>query len=218
MTVTEWLIFIPFEDQVFTFVSLPYFVYEHISSFWKGFRKLHAEIRIIRLFEIGRIWTQNVSSFFFTRQFIHLRFSVPYSCPIWFKLFAHLLLIITSGTFFPFLEFPTIFLKKHRFFMFFCCLLTSILVNHVSITEQGLFFDQTSLTPLATSLPALLAKSCSTYNPMIYALAHPRYRAVSFFRQRKISLWILIHIWICNYTFLWICEEILATKWNCAGC
>jgi len=26
-------------------------------------------------------------------------------------------------------------------------------------------------------LPALLAKSCSTYNPMVYALGHPRYRA-----------------------------------------
>jgi len=45
------------------------------------------------------------------------------------------------------------------------------------VTLQGAYFDQSGLTPLATSLPALLAKSCSTYNPMVYALAHPRYRA-----------------------------------------
>jgi len=45
------------------------------------------------------------------------------------------------------------------------------------VTVQGLFFDQSGLTPLTTSLPALLAKSCSTYNPMVYALGHPRYRA-----------------------------------------
>jgi len=45
------------------------------------------------------------------------------------------------------------------------------------VTIQGLFFDQSGLTPLTTSLPALLAKSCSTYNPMVYALGHPRYRA-----------------------------------------
>jgi len=48
---------------------------------------------------------------------------------------------------------------------------------YCAITVQGLFFDQSSLTPLVTLLPALLAKSCSTYNPMVYALAHPRYRA-----------------------------------------
>jgi len=48
---------------------------------------------------------------------------------------------------------------------------------YMAVTVQGLFFDQTSLTPLVSLLPALLAKSCSTYNPMVYALAHPRYRA-----------------------------------------
>jgi len=48
---------------------------------------------------------------------------------------------------------------------------------YCAVTVQGLFFDQSSLTPLLSTLPALLAKSCSTYNPMVYALGHPRYRA-----------------------------------------
>lgn len=48
---------------------------------------------------------------------------------------------------------------------------------YCAVTVQGLFFDQSSITPLLSTLPALLAKSCSTYNPMVYALGHPRYRA-----------------------------------------
>jgi len=47
---------------------------------------------------------------------------------------------------------------------------------YCAVTVQGLFFDQSSITPLVSMLPALLAKSCSTYNPMVYALGHPRYR------------------------------------------
>jgi len=45
------------------------------------------------------------------------------------------------------------------------------------VVFQGLFGDQSVITPLLSMLPALLAKSCSTYNPMVYALGHPRYRA-----------------------------------------
>jgi len=48
---------------------------------------------------------------------------------------------------------------------------------YCAVTVQGLFFDQSSITPLVSLLPALLAKSASTYNPMVYALGHPRYRA-----------------------------------------
>jgi len=44
------------------------------------------------------------------------------------------------------------------------------------VVFQGLFGDQSVITPLVSMLPALLAKSCSTYNPMVYALGHPRYR------------------------------------------
>lgn len=45
------------------------------------------------------------------------------------------------------------------------------------ITLQGMFFDASIITPLATMLPALLAKTCACYNPMVYALSHPRFRA-----------------------------------------
>jgi len=48
---------------------------------------------------------------------------------------------------------------------------------YCAVNVQGLFFDQTSITPLVSMIPALLAKSCSTYNPMVYALGHPRFRA-----------------------------------------
>jgi len=45
------------------------------------------------------------------------------------------------------------------------------------VNLQGLFFDASKITPLVSMLPAVLAKSCSTYNPMVYALGHPRFRA-----------------------------------------
>jgi len=44
------------------------------------------------------------------------------------------------------------------------------------VTFQGVFLDQTSITPLATMLPALIAKSASGYNPVVYAINHPRFR------------------------------------------
>merc|ERR1719430_2861112 len=47
---------------------------------------------------------------------------------------------------------------------------------YCAVTVQGLFFDQSVITPLVSLLPALLAKSCSTYNPMVYARGHPRFR------------------------------------------
>jgi len=48
---------------------------------------------------------------------------------------------------------------------------------YCAVTVQGLFFDQMLITPLVSTLPALLAKTCSCYNPMVYALGHPRFRA-----------------------------------------
>jgi len=60
---------------------------------------------------------------------------------------------------------------------------------YCAVNVQGLFFDQTPITPLVSLLPALLAKSCSTYNPMVYALGHPRFRAAM---QEHVS-------WCCVY-------------------
>jgi len=47
---------------------------------------------------------------------------------------------------------------------------------YAAVVVQGLFFDQRSLTPLVSMLPALLAKSASVYNPIIYAINHPKFR------------------------------------------
>ena len=74
-------------------------------------------------------YVDNVNHFLFLNKFFriivffsnYIPFSVPSCCPIRFKPFVHLLLIITSCTLFPFLEFPNIFPKKY----IFCALLLS---------------------------------------------------------------------------------------------
>lgn len=43
---------------------------------------------------------------------------------------------------------------------------------------QGLLGDQSSITPLITILPALIAKSASICNPVVYAISHPKFRVV----------------------------------------
>jgi len=57
------------------------------------------------------------------------------------------------------------------------------------VSVKGLFGDQSSITPLKTMLPALLAKSCSTYNPMVYAINHPKFRAA----LNKHMSWFCVH-------------------------
>jgi len=47
---------------------------------------------------------------------------------------------------------------------------------YASVVVQGLFFDQSALTPLVSMLPALLAKTASVYNPIVYAINHPKFR------------------------------------------
>ncbi|XP_037082980.1 LOW QUALITY PROTEIN: compound eye opsin BCRH2-like [Pollicipes pollicipes] len=44
------------------------------------------------------------------------------------------------------------------------------------------------VTPLVSALPALFAKAVSTYNPLVYALSHPKYRAA----LRKHMPWVCI--------------------------
>jgi len=48
---------------------------------------------------------------------------------------------------------------------------------YMLIVMTGMFGNQDNITPLTTMLPALLAKTCACYNPMVYALSHPRFRA-----------------------------------------
>lgn len=47
---------------------------------------------------------------------------------------------------------------------------------YAAVVVQGLFFSQASITPIVSMLPALLAKSASVYNPIIYAINHPKFR------------------------------------------
>merc|ERR1719370_1807343 len=44
------------------------------------------------------------------------------------------------------------------------------------ITYQGCIGKFEGLKPLTTTLPALLAKSASVYNPVVYAIGHPKFR------------------------------------------
>jgi len=44
------------------------------------------------------------------------------------------------------------------------------------IVYQGCIGKFEGLKPLTTTLPALLAKSASVYNPMVYAIGHPKFR------------------------------------------
>lgn len=46
------------------------------------------------------------------------------------------------------------------------------------IVLKGIFGDQSNITPLITTLPALLAKSSSVFNPIVFAISHPNYRLV----------------------------------------
>jgi r-opsin len=43
---------------------------------------------------------------------------------------------------------------------------------------MGTWGDQSSLTPLASELQCLLAKTSCAYNPIIYCLSHPKFREV----------------------------------------
>ncbi|CAL4102269.1 unnamed protein product, partial [Meganyctiphanes norvegica] len=47
---------------------------------------------------------------------------------------------------------------------------------YASIVFQGVFLDQSGITPLSSMVPALIAKSASAYNPVVYAINHPRFR------------------------------------------
>lgn len=47
---------------------------------------------------------------------------------------------------------------------------------YAAIVLQGAIGNQEKITPLVTILPALIAKSASIANPIIYAISHPKYR------------------------------------------
>ena len=42
----------------------------------------------------------------------------------------------------------------------------------------GTWGDKSRITPLVNALPCILSKTSCAYNPIIYALSHPKYREV----------------------------------------
>lgn len=50
---------------------------------------------------------------------------------------------------------------------------------YAAICIQGVAGNQDKITPLVSILPALIAKSASIANPIIFAISHPKYRLVS---------------------------------------
>jgi len=47
-----------------------------------------------------------------------------------------------------------------------------------AISMIGTWHDNTFVTPLISELPIVCAKTSALYNPIIYALSHPRFREV----------------------------------------
>lgn len=58
------------------------------------------------------------------------------------------------------------------FFMYVCAW-----TPYAIVALTGAFGDKAMLTPVATMIPAVAAKSVSCIDPWIYAISHPRYRA-----------------------------------------
>ena len=56
------------------------------------------------------------------------------------------------------------------------------------ISMLGTWHDSSFVTPLMSELPILMAKSSAVYNPIIYALSHPRYREVGLYKAAIASL------------------------------
>merc|ERR1712168_449290 len=60
--------------------------------------------------------------------------------------------------------------------IFNICLWIICWTPYTVITYQGCIGQFDGLRPLTTTLPALLAKSASVYNPVVYAIGHPKFR------------------------------------------
>ncbi|XP_046446922.1 compound eye opsin BCRH1-like, partial [Daphnia pulex] len=60
---------------------------------------------------------------------------------------------------------------------------------YAAICLQGAVGNQDKITPLVTILPALIAKSATIFNPVVYAISHPKYRLA----LQKALPWFCIH-------------------------
>jgi len=60
---------------------------------------------------------------------------------------------------------------------------------YATIVMQGAFGNQSTITPLVTIIPALCAKSAAVFNPIVFAISHPKYRLA----LQKTLPWLCIH-------------------------
>ena len=51
---------------------------------------------------------------------------------------------------------------------------------YACLVMQGIYGDQSTITPLSTVIPALGTKLSSIWNPIVFAMSHPKYRLVHF--------------------------------------
>ena len=68
---------------------------------------------------------------------------------------------------------------------------------YAAIVIQGAVGNQENITPLVTIFPALIAKSASIANPIIFAISHPKYRLVLFHFVIEISVFLLFSLSLC---------------------
>lgn len=47
---------------------------------------------------------------------------------------------------------------------------------YAAVVMKGLFGNQDDLTPLVSALPGLICKTASVYNPIMFAISHPKFR------------------------------------------
>lgn len=59
------------------------------------------------------------------------------------------------------------------FFLYICAW-----TPYAVVALIGAFGDRKLLTPIATMIPAVAAKTVSCFDPFVYAISHPRYRSV----------------------------------------
>ena len=59
------------------------------------------------------------------------------------------------------------------------------------ICMLGTWGDVSRITPLVNELPCILAKTSCAYNPVIYALSHPKYREVILYQINLLLLLII---------------------------
>jgi r-opsin len=81
----------------------------------------------------------------------------------------------------------------------------------------GTWGDTSKITPLICELPVILAKTSCVYNPIIYALSHPKYRevkvALTEINQRNfIYFFYLFHVQCLKELYPWLCIVVETKK------